>query len=178
LLAERRGALLTREPGGTPVGEKIRAILLDPSTGVLDPRAEALLVAADRAHHVATVVRPALAEGRDVVSDRYLGSSLAYQGHGRGLPVKEVADLSAWATDDLWPDLVILLDLSPEEAAARLGADRDRFESEHDAFHDKVTEGYRKLAKDDPDRWVVIDGSGPIEEVAERVAAAVDERLP
>jgi dTMP kinase len=108
-LAERLGARLTREPGGTPAGDRIRALLLDPSTGELDARAEALLLAADRAQHVATVIRPALDAGEDVVTDRYEGSSLAYQGHGRGLPLEEVLRISGWATGGLRPDLVVLL---------------------------------------------------------------------
>ena len=110
LLAERWGADLTFEPGDTEVGARLRAILLDPANEDLDPRAEALLMAADRAHHVATRIRPALLRGRDVVCDRYVGSSIAYQGHGRGLPVDEIAALSAFAVDGLVPDLVVLLE--------------------------------------------------------------------
>lgn len=175
-LAEHLGALLTREPGGTPVGERIRAILLDPETGELDPRAEALLVAAARAQHVAAVVRPALEAGTDVVTDRYLGSSLAYQGHGRGLDVDEVLALSAWGTGDLHPDLTILLEVPAAEAAARMGVDRDRFEAEDPGFHDRVAAGYRALAEADPGRWVVVDGSGTIEVVAHRVREVVESR--
>ncbi len=168
---------MTREPGGTPAGERIRKLLLDPSTGELDAKAEALLVAADRAQHVATVVRPTLQAGQDVVTDRYLGSSLAYQGHGRGLALDEVLQVSSWATDGLQPDLVVLLDLPTAEAAARLGAERDRFEAEAQGFHDRVAAGYRELAAADPERWVTVDARGTIEEVAATVAAAVDERL-
>ena len=112
LLAERWGALLTFEPGATELGARLRKILLDPATTDLDPRAEALLMAADRAHHVATTIRPALLRGRDVVCDRYVGSSLAYQGYARGLGVEEVAELSAFATEGLVPDLVVLLEVS------------------------------------------------------------------
>jgi dTMP kinase len=134
-------------------------------------------VAADRAQHVATVIRPTLAAGQDVVSDRYLGSSLAYQGHGRGLPLDEVLRLSAWATGDLQPDLVILLDLPVAEAVARVGVHRDRFEAEADGFHQRVAEGYRELAAANAGTWATVDASGTVEEVAERVAAVVDSRL-
>ena len=176
-LAERLGAVLTREPGGTGIGARIRALLLDPGLGVLDDRAEALLMAADRAQHVAELIRPALAAGRHVVTDRYAGSSIAYQGAGRGLPVDEVRALSAWATDGLWPDLTVLIDVPPEVAAARLGVDRDRFERESAAFHERVRAGFLALAAADPEGWVVIDGTGPVDAVAEAVATAVRQRL-
>ncbi|MBK9180251.1 MAG: dTMP kinase [Acidimicrobiales bacterium] len=177
LLAERLGAVLTREPGGTPLGRRLRALLLDPATGSVDARAEALLMAADRAQHVAEVVRPALVGGRHVVSDRYAGSSIAYQGHGRGLEPEEIRRLSHWATGGLWPDLILLLDVPPEVAAARVGADLDRFEAEGAGFHQRVAAGFRAQAAADPARWVVIDGRGGVAEVAARVAAAVGERL-
>lgn len=180
LLAERWGAELTFEPGGTPVGARLREILLDPATGDLDARAEALLMAADRAHHVATRIRPALNRGRDVVCDRFVGSSLAYQGHGRGLDVHHVAALSAFATDGLVPDLVVLFEVPEAEALARLAAagTPDRMESAGREFHRRVAEGYRRLAAADPDHWVVVVGTGTPEEVAERVAEVVDARLP
>ncbi|MGH9282139.1 MAG: dTMP kinase, partial [Acidimicrobiales bacterium] len=149
LLATRLGAVLTREPGGTGVGEQVRVLLLGPAAGSLDPRAEALLMAAARAQHVAEVVAPALAEGRDVVTDRFSHSSLAYQGHGRGLPLDEVRQLSEWATGGLWPDAVVLLDLPAAEAWARLGR-LDRFEAEGDGFHQRVAAGFRALAAADP----------------------------
>jgi len=170
LLAGRLGAVLTREPGGTEVGARIRDIVLDPGVGgSLDRRAEALLMAADRAQHVAEVVRPALALGRDVVSDRFVGSTLAYQGYARGLQVGELARLSAWATDGLEPDLVLLLDLSAEEAATRITRSLDRMEAAGDDFHRRVSAGYRALAAADPERWRVVDGSGSVDEVAARV---------
>lgn len=175
LLADALGAVLTREPGGTSVGEQIRALLLDRLGPALDARAEALLMAAARAQHVAEVVRPALEAGRQVVSDRYAHSSLAYQGYGRGLPLDEVRRLSAWATGDLWPDVVVLLEVPDEVARARMGAP-DRFEAEDAAFHDRVRDGYRQLAAGDPERWRVVDGSGTPEEVAARVRAAVVDR--
>jgi dTMP kinase len=177
LLADRLDALLTREPGGTPAGSSLRAMLLDPATGRLDARAEALLMAADRADHVTTVIRPALESGTDVVCDRYAASSIAYQGYGRGLDPAEVRRLSDWASDGLWPDLVVLLRVDAATAAARLGNQLDRFEREDGGFHERVATGFDEQAVAEPDRWVVVDGEGAIEEVAARVAAAVDSRL-
>lgn len=177
LLADRLGAVLTREPGGTAIGARIRALLLDPASAGLDARAEALLMAADRAHHVAEVVRPALDAGTPVVTDRYAASSIAYQGYGRGLDLDEVRHLSAWATHDLWPDLTVLLDVPLAVTATRLARDLDRFEQEDGSFHERLVEGFRAQAAADPDRWVVIDGTRSVEAVAAAVAAAVDERL-
>jgi dTMP kinase len=176
-LADAIGAVLTREPGGTDLGLRLRELLLDPATEHVDRRAEALLMAADRAQHVAAVVRPSLAAGRHVVSDRFAASSLAYQGYGRGLPLDEVRELSAWATDDTWPDLIVLIDVPVETAAARLGEDLDRFEQADDGFHQRVTDGFRDLAAADPARWVVIDGTPPVDVVAAAVRKAVSERL-
>jgi dTMP kinase len=177
-LAPRLGAVLTREPGGTVVGERIRSLLLDPALGAeLDARAEALLMAAARAQHVAEVVAPALAAGRVVVSDRFVGSSLAYQGYGRGLPQPDLAALSAFATGGLGADVVVLLDLESTEAAARRGPVPDRMEAAGEAFHRRVEEGFAALAAADPDHWVVVDASGTIDEVADRVWDAVSTRL-
>lgn len=176
-LADGLGAVLTREPGGTSLGERLRALLLAPETGDVEPRAEALMMAADRAQHVTTVVRPALQAGRHVVTDRFAGSSLAYQGYGRGLPLDEVAQLSRWATDGIWPDLVVFLDVPAEVAASRLGGELDRFEQAGGGFHYRVSQGFRELAAGEPERWVVIDGSGSIDEVAAAVRIAVAERL-
>jgi dTMP kinase len=174
LLAARLGAVLTHEPGGTVVGARIRAIVLDPGVGTtLDVRAEALLMAADRAQHVAEVIRPALAGGVDVVSDRFAGSTLAYQGFARGLPIDELSRMSAWATDDLEPDLVILLDVPESVAASRMVGAPDRMEAAGDEFHRKVAEGYRALAASQPGRWVVVEGSGTVEEVEARVVGVV-----
>jgi dTMP kinase len=172
-LAARREAVLTREPGGTLVGERIRSVLLDPTVTALDPRAEALLMAADRAQHVASVVRPALAEGVDVVSDRSAYSSLAYQGHGRGLGVDAVFALCDWASAGLWPDLAVLLDVPTDERSARMQEPPARMESAGEAFHAVVAEGFRSLAASEPERWVVVDGTGEVEEVEARVAAAI-----
>ena len=176
-LATAIDAVLTREPGGTVIGARLRAVLLDPQTVNLSDRAEALLMAADRAQHVAEVVEPALLSGRHVVSDRFAGSSIAYQGHGRGLPVSEIRNLSLWATGGVWPDLIVLLDVPEAEADIRLGSSRDRMESEPASFHAAVIEGFRSQAAAEPDRWVVIDGTPSIEEVSAAVFAVVAERL-
>lgn len=177
-LATRLGAVLTREPGGTDVGGRIRAIVLDPLVGTtLDARAEALLMAADRAQHVTEVIRPALARGVDVVTDRFSGSTLAYQGHARGLDVDELARLSRWATASLEPDVVVLLDVPADVAVARMERDLDRMEAAGDDFHQRVAEGYRALAGADPDRWRVVDGSGTVEDVEARVLAVFGPAL-
>lgn len=172
LLADRLGAVLTREPGGTAVGERIRSLVLDPAVPSLDDRAEALLMAADRAQHVAERVGPALAAGRHVVSDRSAFSSLAYQGHGRRLGVDKVERLCSWATAGRWPDVAVLLEVPPEAGLARLGRARDRVESADAAFHARVADGFTELAEADPARWLRVDGVGTVEEVAGRVTAA------
>ena len=180
LLAGRLGAVLTREPGGTPLGARLRDVLLDPHGAAIGARAEALLMAADRAQHVDTVVGPALAAGRVVVSDRSVWSSLAYQGHGRGLAVEDVGRISDWALGGRWPDLAVLVEVSVEVARRRLasaGVLPDRLESEAGAFHDRVRAGFRQLVADHPARWVIVDGDGPPELVAERVLAVVGDRL-
>lgn len=175
-LSAALGAVLTREPGGTEVGRRIRSVVLDAGIADLDVRAEALLLLADRAQHVAEVVRPALARGADVVTDRFAGSTLAYQGWGRGLDAGELERLSSWAADGLEPDLVILLDVAPDLAAGRLDRSPDRMELAGASFHRRVADGYRALAAASP-TWVVVDGSLPVDEVAIRVRAAVDARL-
>ena len=177
LLAASLGALLTHEPGGTEIGRRIRAVVLAPDLGDLDPRAEALLMAADRAQHVAEVLEPALARGTDVVTDRFAGSSLAYQGFGRGLDVAEVRRVSTWAAGGLEPDLIVLLDVPLDIAARRRTAVDDRMEAESAEFHARVADGYRALAAAEPDRWVVVDASGPPDDVAERVSRVVADHL-
>jgi dTMP kinase len=179
-LAERLDAVLTFQPGATAIGAAIRHVLLDPGTQGLDPRAEALLMAADRAQHVAEVIRPALAAGRVVVTDRYLYSSVAYQGYGRELGPEAVAALSAFATDGLAADLVVLLQVPVAVRDARLASRGapDRLEQAGAAFHDRVDAGFAALAAADPERWVVLDGDGEVEEVAERIWQAVAPRLP
>lgn len=170
LLAAAIGAVLTHEPGATDLGRWIRSLVLGVDGGhAVDSRAEALLMAADRAQHVAEVIRPALDAGRDVVSDRFSGSTLAYQGYGRGLDLDDLAWLSRWASGGLEPDLVVLLDVPRDMAVARLAGDPDRMEAAGQAFHDRVADGYRALAAENPGRWVVVDGSGTVDEVAARV---------
>ncbi|PWK41535.1 thymidylate kinase [Actinoplanes xinjiangensis] len=177
LKAEGRDVVVTREPGATGIGSRIRGLVLDrDKTEAPSARAEALLYAADRAHHVATVVRPALARGAVVISDRYVDSSLAYQGAGRTLPVQEVSWLSAWATGGLKPDLVVLLDVDPGVGLNRVdarGEGADRLESESRAFHDRVRYAFLDLAASDPKRYLVLDASRP----ADEIAGAVVERL-
>lgn len=175
LLAGSTGALLTREPGGTKLGGELRRLLLDPAAGVIDARTEALLMAADRAQHIAEVVRPALEKGEHVVSDRSALSFLAYQGAGRGLPIQELRRISDWASAGLWPDLVVLIDVPPEVARARRvanGQRLDRLEAESDDFHERVRAGFAALAAAERDRWVVVDGTGTPGEVGARVSAA------
>lgn len=182
LLAERLGpgTLLTFQPGATAIGVALRQVVLDPATVGLDPRAEALLYAADRAQHVAEVIRPALDAGRLVITDRYLHSSVAYQGIGRGLGADAVASVSAFATGGLLPDLVVLLVVPPSVREARLAArgGRDRLEAAGEAFHARVEAGFLELAAGEPTRWVVVDGDAAVEEVAARVWSLVEGRLP
>lgn len=176
-LAERLDAVLTREPGATAAGALLRGVLLDPATVLVD-RAEALLMAADRAQHVAEVVEPALAAGRHVVTDRYAGSSLAYQGYGRGLPLSEVRYLSEWASCGLWPDLTVLLDVPLELATERQSGRPDRLEAAGGDFHRRVGDGFRAMAAESPAAWVVVDGTLGPDEVEKLVWSAVVERLP
>ena len=171
LLAGRLGAVLTREPGGTAAGERIRSLLLDPGLGELGATAELLLMAAARAEHVRTVIRPALEAGRHVVTDRFSGSSLAYQGYGRGLDLDLVRSISGAATGGLEPDVTVLLDLPAAVAASRRSGAPDRIEAAEPGFHEKVLRGFSELAR--IEGWVVVDGSGTPEEVAVRVAGAV-----
>jgi dTMP kinase len=169
--------LVTREPGGTDFGEHLRDMILDPKTGKLDPRAEALIFAASRAQHVTTVIRPALAEGRVVVCDRFVDSSIAYQGVARGLGEQDVLTLNAWATQGLFPDLVLLLSLDPDYGLLRSAGVADRIESEDGSFHAKVAEAYERIAEEHPDKYVVIDASGTEDEVAARVREALERVL-
>ncbi|GIF19838.1 dTMP kinase [Actinoplanes tereljensis] len=173
LEADGHDVVVTREPGATDVGARIRRLVLDKGDAPA-PRAEALLYAADRAHHVATVVRPALARGAVVVSDRYVDSSLAYQGAGRTLPVAEISWLSSWATGGLKPDLVVLLDVDPGVGLGRVdsrGQGQDRLESESRAFHERVRYAFLDLAAADPKRYLVLDAGRPAEEISAAVAS-------
>ena len=177
LLADRLSAVLTFEPGATVIGRRIRDLVLDPSMQGMAERTEALLMAADRAQHVSEVVEPALAAGRDVVTDRYIGSTLAYQGFGRGLDVDDLRRLCGWAAGGRDADVVVLIDLPYDDARSRMADAPDRMEAEDRSFHERVRAGFRALADADADRWVVVDGTGSIDEVALRVNAAVGDRL-
>lgn len=166
----------TREPGGSPVAEKIRQVVLDVAHIGLDDRAEALLFAASRAEHVAKTVRPALARGEIVITDRYMDSSIAYQGVGRGLGLEEVRNLNLWATDGLVPDLTIVLDVEAGHGLGRV-ADPNRLEEESADFHAIVCRAFLDLAALDPHRYLVISASDSIASIASAVAAEVDRRL-
>lgn len=175
LREQGRAVVRTREPGGTEVGTLVRDIVLH-HRGDIAPRAEALLYAADRAHHVATHVRPALERGDVVIQDRYLDSSVAYQGAGRVLDGAEIRALSLWATEGALPDVTVLLDLAPDLARGRLDADDkpfDRLEAEKSAFHERVRASFLGLAAAEPGRFLVVDASRPVEEIA----AAIRERV-
>ncbi|NQX27261.1 dTMP kinase [Microbacteriaceae bacterium VKM Ac-2854] len=169
----------TREPGGTEVGVQIREIVLH-HRGEVDPRAEALLYAADRAQHIATKVRPAIERGEVVIQDRYIDSSVAYQGAGRVLDGGEVRRLSEWATEGFRPDLTVLLDLDPLTARARLDAARtryDRLEAEKNEFHERVRQAFLAIAAAEPERFLVLDAGLPIDEIATRVRDRVTPLL-
>jgi len=175
LTAQGRTVVRTREPGGTEFGVEVREIVLH-HRGDIAPRAEALLYAADRAHHVATLVRPALERGDIVLQDRYIDSSVAYQGAGRVLDAQQIRDLSLWAAEGLLPDLTILLDLDEDAARARLDGARtryDRLEAERSDFHARVREAYLGLAAAEPERFLIVDASRPVDDIA----AEIRERL-
>jgi dTMP kinase len=168
--------VLTFEPGDTPVGVELRRIVLSPETGAIADRTEALLYAADKAEHVAAVVLPALARGEVVVTDRYVDSTLAYQGAGRALDVAELERVARWATGDLRPHLTVLLDLEPEAGLGRFTG-RDRIEQESLDFHRRVRESFLALAAGDPDHYLVLDARRPVEEVTAAIRAAVEPLL-
>ncbi|MDQ3981056.1 MAG: dTMP kinase [Actinomycetota bacterium] len=175
---EARGAdvVTTREPGGTEIGRRVRDVLLDPDLGDMNPRTEALLYAADRAQHVAQVIRPALEAGKIVVSDRFIDSSLAYQGMARELGLEEVYDISRWATKGLMPDVVFFLSMESRLGLRRIDGDPDRIEKEGSSFHDKVGAAYLELARRYPDRFVVLDANRPQSEVHQDVVEAFEAR--
>ena len=184
LEAAGRRVTVTREPGGTPPGERIRGLLLDPEGGPMDGVTEALLFGAARAALMRRVIAPALAEGQVVVTDRFTDSTLAYQGYGRGLPLDALRAINRLATDGRAPDLVVLLDLPSAEGLARRrrAGGLDRLDGETRAFHERVAAGYRQLADADPARWRVVDAAADAEAVAEAlwrvVAAAVGVAAP
>ena len=168
--------VMTREPGGTKIGRRIRELLLDPDAAEMDPHAEALLYAADRAQHAREVILPALRSGKTVISDRFVDSSLAYQGLARGLGLEEIYRISEWATGGLLPDVVFFLSIDPEEGLNRLTEEPDRIEAEHAGFHQKVTKAYLELAQRFPSRFVVLDASKPASQVHAQVIHIVQER--
>jgi dTMP kinase len=171
---EGETVVLSREPGGTELGKDLRKILLGHETGVISPRAEALLYAADRAHHVFSVIRPGLAEGKVVISDRYFDSSAAYQGAGRVLNPGEVARISRWATESLYPTLTILIDVPAEIGLGRLQS-LDRLEAEPTEFHERVRQEFLQIAMMDPERYFVVDGTQSVEEIHTQIIARVAE---
>ncbi|CAN5449784.1 hypothetical protein BH09ACT12_BH09ACT12_07660 [soil metagenome] len=176
LVVEGYAVCLTFEPGDTSVGRELRRIVLSPETGVLADRTEALLYAADKAEHVETVVLPALERGEVVITDRYVDSTLAYQGAGRSLDVAEVESVARWATGDLRPHLTVVLDLEPQAGLGRF-AGRDRIEGESVEFHQRVREAFVAMAKDDPDHYLVLDARAGIDDLAIQVRAALEPLL-
>jgi dTMP kinase len=172
--------VVTREPGGSELGVELREIVLH-RRGDMDPRAEALIYAADRAHHIATVVRPALERGEIVVQDRYIDSSEAYQGAGRVLGADEVRDLSIWATQGLLPDVTVLLDLDPADGRKRLDSARtryDRLEAEKQEFHTRVRDAFLERAAQEPDRILVVDATHDVTEIATAIRERIQNHLP
>ncbi len=179
LAAEGREVVNTREPGGTDLGNEIRHLLLH-RKGEVAPRSEALLYAADRAHHVATLIRPALARGAVVISDRYLDSSVAYQGAARSLELTEVRNISLWAVENLLPALTVLLDLPAEQAHQRrqqTGSEPDRLEREKLEFFEAARQEYLNLAAAEPERFLVVNAGESIEAMQVQIRAAVSQRL-
>lgn len=178
LLAAAIGAVSTAEPGATALGVTLRALMLDPTLPPVSERAEALLMAADRAEHVAQVVEPALRRGQWVVSERFSGSTLAYQGYGRGLDLEQLRGLVLWAAGGITPDLTVLLDIDPAVARRRLDPARaDRLERLAPDFHERVRAGYLALAEAEPDTWVVMDAAVDVDTVARQLLDVVGRRL-
>ncbi len=175
LAAHGREVVTTREPGGTPLGLELRRVVMHGDH--VAPRAEALIYAADRAHHVATVVRPALERGAVVLSDRFLDSSVAYQGVGRELGADAVERLNLWGVEGLLPDLTVLLDLDPAVGLARLTAEPDRLERAGAEFHERTRRAFLDRAAADPGRWLVLDAAAPAQDIAAQVSARVAQLL-
>ena len=172
--------VLTREPGGTGIGDQIRTVLHDPCNTAMDARAEILLYSASRAQHVAQRIRPALAAGEIVISDRYADSTLAYQGYGRGLDLKVLRTITAFATDSLRPDLTLYLDIAAQAGLQRrqVGGDEwNRLDAEALEFHQRVRAGYLELVKQEPGRWAVINADRSVEEVQTEIRALLQEKL-
>ena len=177
-LAESLGGIATREPGGTVIGASLRAAMLDASNTMLSPRAEALMMSADRAQHLDEIVLPTLRSGKHVVSDRSAFSSLAYQGYGRMLDIDELKRFNNWAIAGNWPDLVVFIDVPLEQLLERLKKrELDRFEREDRAFFERIFTGFHTMAAADPARWLIVDGTPPKDELAATILTQVCERL-
>ena len=177
-LATRLGAVITREPGGTAIGLILRNILVDPTNIALSPRAEALLMSADRAQHISELIAPALASGRHVVSDRSVYSSLAYQGYGREQDLNELKRLNDWAIGGLWPDLVIYIDVPIEILLERLKKrELDRFEREDRSFFERISAGFLTMAANDPQHWMIVDGTPNKDDLEKLIADGLHKRL-
>lgn len=177
-LAETLGAVATREPGGTRIGAMLREILADPENTDIDPRTELLLMTADRAQLMSQVIEPALAAGQHVVSDRSIYSTLAYQGYGRRLGVDTIRDINTWALNHTLPDIVVWIQIPRDEAERRLAKrNLDRFEREGADFFARIADGFAEMAAADPNRWIIIDGTLPKDDVQATIHAAVSPRL-
>ena len=177
-LATRLNAVMTREPGGTVVGSMLRNILIDPANTNLSARAEALLMASDRAQHIAELISPALASGQHVVTDRSVYSSLAYQGYGREQDLAELKRINDWAIGGLWPELVIYIEVPTAILIERMKKrELDRFEREDSEFFKRVADGFSQMAAADPKRWLIIDGTPDKDDLEKIISAGVQERL-
>ncbi len=177
LVAERLDAVQTREPGGSPLGGQLRRLLLEAVDYEVSPRAEALMMAADRAQHLREVVLPALSEGCHVVSDRSVYSSLAYQGGGRDLGLEAIRTINDWAVYGRWPDIVIYLRVDRSVAVERLDRSLDRIEKEDEGFHSRVASAFDLLASAEPDRWMVVDGARSVDDVSTEIWERLEPRL-
>ena len=177
-LAAALGAVATREPGGTTIGASLRATMIDAANTMLSPRAEALLMAADRAQHLDELVTPALQRGQHVISDRSAYSSLAYQGYGRQLDLTMLKQFNSWAIGNRWPDLVVYIDVPLDTLLERLKKrELDRFEREDRSFFERIAHGFNEMAKAEPDRWPIVDGTPPKDELAATILREVTTRL-
>ena len=177
-LAAALGAVATREPGGTTIGASLRATMIDAANTMLSPRAEALLMAADRAQHLDELVTPALQRGQHVISDRSAYSSLAYQGYGRQLDLAMLKQFNSWAIDNRWPDLVVYIDVPLDILLERLKKrELDRFEREDRSFFERIAHGFNEMAKAEPERWLIVDGTPPKDELAATILREVTSRL-
>ena len=177
-LAAALGAVATREPGGTTIGASLRATMIDAANTMLSPRAEALLMAADRAQHLDELVTPALQRGQHVISDRSAYSSLAYQGYGRQLDLAMLKQFNSWAISNRWPDLVVYIDVPLDTLFERLKKrELDRFEREDRSFFERIAHGFNEMAKAEPDRWLIVDSTPPKDELAATILHEVTSRL-